>query len=273
MNLILPRQVLPSGSNNQNQNYNFNTSFDNKTLAYKNVTGKERFLNKSLLKSRSQALSLVHAATSLITSYFSGQPCLISKPTFTYTSDTVTIQVFYYMPNVQNSLNHKDAGKASSSLSNKITDLDTDSLTSLSTCLAHLYQKEVKLQVTRLHYPYMNSNILAQYLCHNAPSNTFINFQEAILTYPSLNASNLPSYINGIKIRLAGRLVTEPLVPRMTTKNSVRAKRSFTNCTNASTFTLDKHVMKQSAMIDYAKYTYKNELGAFTIKVWIGTTG
>ena len=76
-----------------------------------------------------------------------------------------------------------------------------------------------------------------------------MHFQDSILTYPSRNASELPSYISGIKIELAGRLLTEPVVPRITTKATLFG--SF------------------SGPVDYAKYTTKNELGAFTIKVWI----
>lgn len=40
-----------------------------------------------------------------------------------------------------------------------------------------LYNKEVSLVITRTYYPYINSYILAQYLTHNAKTNTFVRFQ------------------------------------------------------------------------------------------------
>jgi hypothetical protein len=97
----------------------------------------------------------------------------------------------------------------------------------------------------------MNSHILAQYLIHNAPSNTFINFQDIILTYPSRNNSNLLSHISGIKIELSGRLITERVIPRISKKTSL----------------VGNFQKGKNTMIDYSKFTSKNELGAFTLKI------
>lgn len=179
-------------------------------------------------------------AIKLINSYFasfvnssSKRVVLISKPTFTFTSDTVTVHFFYYLPT--------------------INELSISSLNGLSECLCQLFGKKVHLKLTRVHYPYMNSSILAQYLVHNAPNNTFINFQDAILAYPSLNKSELVSYVSGIKIQVSGRLVTERSIPRMTKKASLLGNFQKSNNT----------------IIDYSQFTSKNELGTFTVKVWI----
>lgn len=177
----------------------------------------------------------------IIQSYFSNTQkyCFISKPTFSSTAKKITIQLFYYMPStIQQQLNK-------------------DSLSGLSTTLAQLFKKEVNLVFIRVYYPYLNSSILAQYLAHNAPSNTFIDFQEAILTYPSIHRTNLPAYISGIKIQVSGRLVTETVIPRVTVKSTLIG--SF------KTNIMHQH----TTLIDYSKFVTKNELGAFTIKVWI----
>lgn len=168
----------------------------------------------------------------LIESYFSSwntTRLLYSVPTFKHTNDKVTIHLFYF---VAKSLNFKDK------------------FIPLANSLSTIYGKEVSLVFTRIHYPYLNSSIFAQYLAHNAPSNTFMRFRNSILTYPSKFPSKLPSYICGIKIEVSGRLLTERVVPRKT-------KKSY----QFGTASCHK--------IDYAKYTTKNYLGAFTIKVWI----
>lgn len=160
---------------------------------------------------------------------------LCSNPTYTHSSTKVTIRVFYYI----------------SRLSKQTFIIEKDknaSLSSLSDYLGSLYDKEVSLVFTRIHYPYLNSYIFAQYLAHNAPSNTFVHFQNSILTYPSRNASKLPSYISGIKIEVSGRLLTQAVIPRVT-------KKSYQFGTAAR------------GVVDYAKFTTKNYLGAFTIKV------
>lgn len=181
-------------------------------------------------------------ASALIQSYFysirnNARSVLHSTPTYSHTSTKVTIHVFYFSAIKNNFTKEKYDQEMLSSIS----------MSSLSTCLASIYNKEVALVLTRIHYPYLNSTIFAKYLAHNAPSNTFVHFKNSILTYPSRNASKLPSYISGIKIELSGRLLTERVVPRKTKKISLFG--SFTG------------------PVDYAKYTTKNELGAFTIKV------
>lgn len=174
--------------------------------------------------------------SSLIQSYIlaiKNPSLLCSKPKYTYTSTKVTIQVFYYV----SSFTKDTFGKKG-----------TQSLFSLSDSLVSIYGKEVSLIFTRVHYPYLNSYIFAQYLAHNSPSNTFVNFEDSILTYPSRNASKLPASICGIKIEVSGRLVTEAVVPRISKKSSQIGSAA-------------------NALVDYSKFTSKNFLGSFTIKV------
>lgn len=134
-----------------------------------------------------------------------------------------------------------------------------EDLTKISLILGKLYQKEVKILATKIHYPYLNGTILAQYLAQNSRSNNFLQFQEAILSYPSLHASSLPSSIAGMKIQLSGRITTEAVIPRITVKSSLLG--AFTSKTTGNA--------NNPFYIDYGKFTTKNELGAFTIKVWI----
>lgn len=178
----------------------------------------------------------------------------ISKPNFSHTNSKVTVQFFYYTasPNSGVSSGHAFNNEVTTGSFRK-------DFSELSTTLAQLYQKEVNVIATRLYYPYLNSDILSQYLAYNAPSNTFMDFQEAILTNPSLHKTNLPAHISGIKVQVSGRLVTETVIPRITVKSCLIG--SFQRNVNNTTLA--------RASIDYSKYTTKNELGAFTVKVWI----
>ncbi len=180
---------------------------------------------------------------------------IISKPNFSHTNSKVTIQFFYYtVSNIAFSGKNLYNNEITPGMQNAFR----KDFSELSTTLAQLYQKEVNIIATRLYYPYLNSDILSKYLAYNASSNTFMDFQEAILTNPSLHKTNLPAHICGIKVQVSGRLVTETVIPRITVKSCLIG--SFQRNTN-STLT--------RVSIDYNKFTTKNELGAFTVKVWI----
>lgn len=214
----------------------YNTNIKNTSHNNTN-TSRGYFFNSSYMQNTSFKNN---NASSLITSYFfsmKNNGLLHSNPTYTHTSTKVTIRVFYY---ISSSFKGKNKSSTISVFKNNIT--------SLSDALSSIFGKEVSLEFTRVHYPYLNSSIFAQYLAHNAPTNTFVHFQDSILTYPSRNASELPGYITGIKIEVSGRLVTEPMVPRVTKKSYGVGSSS-------------------GGKVDYAKYTTKNFYGAFTIKV------
>lgn len=211
--------------------------------------------------------------------------CIIRKPSFSHTNHKVTIQLFYYTPNEAFSTTNSTAKKMRSNVSFRGRAKDSvmahpnrrSMLTSLSTYLAQLYKKEVSLVMIRLHYPYLDSYILAQYLAHNAPNNTFIQFQETIFTNAAkaFHSSDLPSHITGIKVQISGRLTTESVIPRITVKSSLigsfggsdKGKSTLaeqkTNARNNSS--------KIRRVIDYSRFTHKNNLGSFTIKVWIAS--
>lgn len=234
-----------------------NTSLNNSAIciinAYfgtlnNNTTTKKNALFPMSLQGKQGGASLFNE-NNASSSYSALTGWLISKPNFSHTNSKVTIQFFYYTAS-------NTDGKASSN--NEVGSFRKN-FSELSTTLAQLYQKEVNIIATRLYYPYLNSDILSQYLAYNAPSNTFMDFQEAILTNPSLHKTNLPAHICGIKVQVSGRLVTETVIPRITVKSCLIG--SFQAYSGANNTTL--------ASIDYSKFTTKNELGAFTVKVWI----
>lgn len=168
---------------------------------------------------------------------------LFSNATFTHTADKVYIQIFYYTATYQKNQQIKQNLLQKKLLSNL--------LISLSKYLSTIFQKEVCFSVTKIHYPYLNADIFAQYLGHNSSSNTFVHYYDSILSYPSLYIPSQPllSYISGIKIKVSGRLTTQQVIPRVTTKSAVYG--SFAD----------------APVVDYGQCTIKNYIGTFTIKV------
>lgn len=229
-----------------------NTALNNSAICIINAYASGGTVNNTTKKSNTT--NFTSNSNNVSTSYF-----FISKPNFSHTNSKVTIQFFYYTASKNGMRTRPEAVQNNENTTCWGRPTARKNFSDLSTTLAQVYQKEVNVIATRLYYPYLNSDILSQYLAHNAPSNTFMDFQEAILTNPSLHKTNLPAHISGIKVQVSGRLVTETVIPRITVKSCLIGsfQRNSNNATLARTF------------IDYSKFTTKNELGAFTVKVWI----
>jgi hypothetical protein len=202
--------------------------------------------------------NVTRVATRVIEHFFSPIRALASKPTFTMTSSNssssgsnfvgqdgkVIVNVFYY-------------------ISNKEQALSDSTVNNLGQVLSKLFKRPVELRLVRLHYPYLNSYILAQYIAINSNRYNFTRIQRAIFNaLRAVKASSLhdsagsdqvlPSYITGMKIRVSGRLLTQRSVPRQTVQTAQIG--SFSG---------------QDNVIDSGSYTTKNKKGAFTVKVWI----
>jgi hypothetical protein len=195
-------------------------------------------------------------ATKLIANFFSvtDVQALASKPVFSVSGDKVVINVFYYLA----------SDKA----------LNNSSINSLGEVLGKVFAEgqPVELRLVRLHYPYLNSYILAQYIAINTAKYNFTRIQRAIfgaLQFPLLTVSGdkgsnldstLPSYITGMKIRISGRLTTQRSVPRQTEQTAQIGSFSSSHIPANS---------KASGITEFAAFSTKNQKGAFTIKVWI----
>ncbi|GAB2652348.1 hypothetical protein GCM10027068_35530 [Prescottella soli] len=173
----------------------------------------------------------------LINQFFEPIDVLASKPIIDVTSTTVTVTVFYYMSDTQSALNN-------------------NTINALGEVLSNVWGQAVELRLVKLHYPYLNSDILAAFIMKNLETDRFervINKIFGITTPVVSGESNLPSHIIGIKIRLAGRLVTEPSRPRMTVQSAQIG--SFKNSTRT--------------IIEFGQCTSVNKKGALTVQVWI----
>ena len=234
---------------------------------------------------------------------FKSMYCLISKPVFVFTSNKIIIQLFYYLfiPNILKSKNvYKIKNKRRKNLRiyltwkkrrNKIkilyrkfrkinintriklrklylfniSQIFPDKFKKLCEILSNLFKKPVELDLIRLHYPYNDSNILANFLA------IMINriklriiakklFGKAVLKNNKFSSTKtnklniIPAFLSGINITVAGRLLNNKIVPRKTVK------------------TIRRGAVAKGKInyLDVAKYTNKNKRGAYSITVSSG---
>ena len=191
--------------------------------------------------------------TILESSFFS-MSSLISKPVFVITPSKVVIQLFFYLNKNLDFSNNKS----------KFLALNNKKLQLLSLQLSKYYKKPVELELDRLYYPYFDSNILANMigLISNMIKFRIIIrklFSVAKLKNPinfvkKTRSSLIPSFLSGIKIRLAGRLLTQRVIPRLTVK------------------TIQKGTLARgkSNFVNSARFTNKNKRGVYSITVTMG---
>nr|WBU10901.1 ribosomal protein S3 [Malassezia sp.] len=230
--------------------------------------------------------SIENIAVMIIDSFFDNNKAtvnndiqvLISDPLFSNSVNKVDVNLFYFGQGLNIS---RGWNKSNFVMNDSENMLDNKKLLSLVDALSMLFEKEVNLNLTRVHYPYINSKILAKYLVSNAGTNTFLQFSESILSYPSVSPSiyvskdqdmyyALPSYITDIRLELKGRLITEQVIPRVTKKSNRISNQNVNSGSVLSEGGIASSSM-QNTVVDYSKYNSKNELGTFTLKVWITT--
>lgn len=214
-------------------------------------------------------------------SFFS-MSSLISKPVFEITPEKVVVHLYFFVFNKEtvtgepkrsrrNNKNLSSTNLQSESSegiiqqdSNTFLRKNSSKLNKICEILSGYFKKPVELELVRLYYPYFNSNILVNLLglIINKIKVRFIMkklFKKAIIKNPTKlprkkRLTIIPSFLSGIKIRIAGRLLTHRVVPRKTVKTIrrgalARGKVNF---------------------LDVARFTNKNKRGAFSITISSG---
>jgi hypothetical protein len=216
-------------------------------------------------------------ALNVIKHYF--QFALISKPKFNKDSNKVVIS-FYYFLNlpVSKRLNFDQSkslrGRIQSSLQEGSMNYEAKRYSSLIFKLSNLYSKPVELRPVRVHYPYLNSYILAQYIAHNIQAGNYNKLIQKLLKKAKLIESNNststnfrdlikyssvlnePQYLTGIKIKISGRL-------------SQRKAASRTTISQSSVGTLN---LGSNTIIDASKCSFTGKNGSITVKVWLNSS-
>ena len=131
--------------------------------------------------------------------------------------------------------------------------------------LSNKFKKPVELQLIRIHHPYHDSNILVNFLSLNIRNKKFKPLIAIEKLYAkkvvknlydySINSINsIPTFLSGINIRIGGRLMREPIIPRITTKKFERGASS----------------PGKVNFLDTATITKKNRKGSYTINISSG---
>lgn len=203
---------------------------------------------------------------SLLESFFISISIFISKPIFEITPDKVTLRLFYYFLsnkkgrsnfNFNNFLNNNKVNKKNFLSSKK------DKLQLLVKILNYFFKKPVELELVRLYTPFSDSKILVQILALVMNRIKFNKIKKRVLKGTFSKTPNKwktkkifsldPSFLSGIKIKIAGRLLTHRVIPRKTVK------------------LIHKGILARSRVIsnDTARFTNKNKRGAYSITVSI----
>jgi hypothetical protein len=194
---------------------------------------------------------LIKKIYKLLFNSFLSMNCLISKPIFKITNEKVIIYlfIFLYKRNYQN---------------NTFININQNKIKILSLILSQIFKKPVELDLNRIYYPYFDNNIFVNLLAKILNQIRLRNiikkiFKKAIIKNPfklnsKLISMNLMSFISGINIKFAGRLLTHKIIPRKTIKfvrrgGLARIKINY---------------------LDKARYTNKNKRGAFSLTIKSG---
>lgn len=272
----------------------FNIINKNISINYSNIIG---------FNFNSENNKLFKDIYNLLVYSFKSMLCLISKPVFVITPNKIIIQLFYYLfiPNIFKSYKiYKFRNKRRNNLriyltwkkrrnkfkklcrkfrkiniNNKIkfrklyfyniTQLFPNKFKKLCEILSNLFKKPVELDLIRLHYPYKDSNILANFLAiiiNRIKLRIIIKklFGKAILKNKKLSSTKtnklniIPAFLSGINIKVAGRLLNKRIVPKKTVK-TIRRGAVAKGKINS---------------LDVARYTNKNKRGAYSITVSSG---
>jgi hypothetical protein len=207
---------------------------------------------------KNSSISVNNNIFNILESSFFSMSSLISKPFIVITPNKVIIQLFFYI----NKLYFNSISKST------FLSLNKNKLQILCLYLSKIYKKPVELELDRLYYPYFDSHILVNMLglISNIVKFRFIirklfNLAKIKNTY-NLNRKNrssiIPSFLAGIKIRIAGRLLTQRVIPRLTVKTVQRGTLA-----RGKTIPL-------GLFVNAARFTNKNKRGAFSITVTTG---
>jgi len=198
---------------------------------------------------------------------------LISKPIFEITPEKIIIHLFYYhirpkkkvirYKNRYNGLLKKKILYLRDKVSILTKKINRIKLQIISKILRQFFKKAIELEIVRLNYPFYNTNIFVNLLgkmVNKIKLRRILRrfFKKAKILNPTKiignKISKIPSFLSGVKIRVAGRLLTQRIIPRKTVK------------------TISKGSLARGKVIylEKSRFTNKNKRGAFSITVTTG---
>ena len=206
---------------------------------------------------------IISNITSILKNSFYSMYSIISRPVLNITPNKITINLFFF---VSRNKNRRQTGSSYNNL--KFLSTNHKQLQFLCINLSKYLKKPVELELTRLYYPYNDSQILANSIgllsknirnrFRTLVDNTF-NFSKIknptkMIMLKKSRISILPSFLTGIKIRLGGRLLSQKVVPRFTVQ----------------TFQEGSLARTKANVVTSSRFTHKNKRGTFSITVSVG---
>lgn len=248
----------PSLNNTQNNNLQRNVNINNYLKSISKFNTEIANYQHIVYNFNNNHKKLITNIYDILDNSFYSMSSLISKPIFYITNKKVVIHLFYFL----NSLQTKSYGSLL-----KIPQYNKN-LQLLALNLGKFLNKPVELELTRIYRPFNDSNILAKLiglLANNRSERISYRrivdkiFIKASIKNPTqminkTRFSVVPSFITGIKIRLAGRLLTQKIIPRISVKTIQNG--SLARC--------------KANIVKTDRFTNKNKRGAFSLTVSIG---
>lgn len=219
----------------------------------------------------------------LLEASFNAMRCLISKPVFIITPEKITIQLFYFLLVAnKNKLKiiRKKFGyrrKRKTYKKNRLKEAKKLNLYSLNEVfpeqlellcgrLNKVFNKPVELNLTRLHYPSEDTNILVNLIgiiinkihlariFKNLFSGSIIKSLTKLKAHKYNDISIIPAFLTGLNIKIAGRIMTQTIRPRQTI-NLIRRGATASGKIN---------------YLNFARLTNKNKRGSYSITISAG---
>jgi len=184
--------------------------------------------------------------------------CIISKPIVLINPNLIKIVLFFYWKPLRTKYYN-------SNLHSKFLILYYNKLEKLVNLLGKLFKKEVELELIRIYSPQNESNILANLI---GILSNFIKFRHIhmklfkVSKTKNLNKgftnrfsnNKIPSFLSGIYLKLAGRVLTQKLQRRVKSKIVQRGSLARTN----------------ARIINTNRFVNKNKRGTFSITIKTG---
>jgi len=205
-------------------------------------------------KSYKQINKNLHNLYIICKSAFLNMSSIISKPIISINSNLIKITLFYYWKPL--SINF-----FKSNLHSKFLILYYYKLEKLVKLLSKLFNKSIELELIRIYSPQNESNILANLI---GILSNFIKFRNIHMKLfkvsktrifkKRFNNNKIPSFLSGIYLKLAGRVLTQKIQRRV--KSKVIQKGSLART--------------RAELININRFINKNKRGVFSITIKTG---
>jgi len=187
----------------------------------------------------------------LCKSAFLNMSSIISKPIVSINPNLIKITLFYYWKPLKKEYYN-------SNLHSKFLILHYNKLEKLVNLLSKLFKKSVELELIRIYSPQNESNILANFTGILSESIKFRNIPMKLFKVSKINNrfsnNKIPSFLSGIYLKLAGRVLTQKIQRRV--KSKVVQKGSLARTS--------------AKLINTNRFINKNKRGVYSITVIIG---